>query len=215
MAASEREAMIVARAIRIVADEGFDLSVRDLAGRIGVPHSVLFRHFPTKAALSERIYDEVFVPRLSPAWPALLADEAEPLADRLLRFYRAYTAAIFDPTWVRIFLFAGLKGTSLNADYFAILKAQVLEPICAAVRRHVGRADPEGGPPTAEEMERTWGLHGRIFYLAIRRHVYRRPIPSALDALLGDAIAAFLDEAGRVRGAPASRSTGFSRASTK
>ncbi len=198
MTAGEREAMIVARAISVVAQEGFDLSVRDLAKRIGVPHSVLFRHFPTKAALSKRIYDEVFVSRLSPEWPLLLADETVSLADRLLRFYRAYTAAIFSPTWVRIFLFAGLKGTPLNTDYFAILNAQVLEPICAAVRRHVEQADADRRPPTAGEMERAWGLHGRIVYLAIRQHVYRRPVPASIDALLGDAVAAFLDEAGRV-----------------
>ena len=185
--------MIVRGAIDIVALDGFDLSVRDMAGRLGVSHSVLFRHFPTKAALLKRIYDEVFVSRLRPEWTALLADEALPLAERLVAFYRAYTTAIFNDQWVRIFLFAGLKGTTLNRDYFTLLETQVLTPIGLAVRRNAGAATPDG-PLSAAEMERAWGLHGRIFYLAIRRHVYRRPIGEPIDEILTDAVAAFLSD---------------------
>ena len=198
----EREATIVASAIRVVAVQGFDISVRNLAARIGVPHSILFRYFPTKAALWKRIYSDVFLSRLRAEWPILLTDESVPIAERLLAFYRAYAATVFEDAWVRIFLLAGLKGTSLNADYFDILKTWVLEPICAAVRRDIEPANTWDGPPTAAEMERAWGLHGRIFYLAIRRHVYRRTVPDSLDGVLHDAIAAFLAEARRV-GAPA------------
>ncbi len=180
-------------AIQIVAASGFDLSVRDMARHLGVSHSVLFRHFPTKAALLKRIYDEVFVSRLRPEWTALLADEALPLAERLVAFYRAYTAAIFDDQWVRIFLFAGLKGTALNRDYFTLLEMQVLRPICIAARRNAG-ARARKGSPSAEEMEKAWGLHGRIFYLAIRRYVYRRPAGEAIDVILAEAVAAFLSD---------------------
>ena len=189
--AGEREAMVVAGAIRCVAAEGFDLSVRELAERVGVPHSVLFRFFPSKEALLRRLYEEVFVSRLRPEWPALLADAGRPPADRLAAFYRAYTAAIFDETWVRLFLFAGLKGTSLNADYLRVLRVEVLAPVAAALQRGspAGRAT-EGSMERA--MERAWALHGRIFYLAIRRFVYRRPLHRPLDRVLGDAIAAAL-----------------------
>jgi len=40
-----------------------------------------------------------------------------------------------------------------------------------------------------------WGLHGRIFYLAIRKFIYATPIPSDLDAIVRDAIRTFLDGA--------------------
>jgi hypothetical protein len=38
-----------------------------------------------------------------------------------------------------------------------------------------------------------WGLHGRIFYMAIRRYVYGTPTPERLDDIVRDAIRAFLD----------------------
>jgi hypothetical protein len=38
-----------------------------------------------------------------------------------------------------------------------------------------------------------WGLHGRIFYLAIRRFVYMTPTPAHLDDIVRDAVTAFLD----------------------
>jgi hypothetical protein len=40
-----------------------------------------------------------------------------------------------------------------------------------------------------------WGLHGRIFYLAIRRFIYETPIPRDLDTIVRDAVTSFLDGA--------------------
>jgi hypothetical protein len=40
-----------------------------------------------------------------------------------------------------------------------------------------------------------WGLHGRIFYLAIRRFIYETPTPADLDAIVRDAVETFLDGA--------------------
>ncbi len=51
--------MIVAAAIRFFAEEGFEGQLRALASRIGIPHSVLFRHFPCKERLIERVYEDV------------------------------------------------------------------------------------------------------------------------------------------------------------
>ncbi len=68
MGASEREAMVVADAIRVVAAQGFDLSVPELGKQIGAPHSVLFPFFPSKDALLKRLYEEVFVARLHPKY---------------------------------------------------------------------------------------------------------------------------------------------------
>jgi hypothetical protein len=51
-------------------------------------------------------------------------------------------------------------------------------------------------PPLSErETELFWGLHGRIFYLAIRKFVYETPIPSDLDAIIRDAVQTFMDGA--------------------
>jgi hypothetical protein len=37
-----------------------------------------------------------------------------------------------------------------------------------------------------------WGLHGRIFYLAIRRFVYDTPIPERLDDVVKDSVKQFV-----------------------
>ena len=40
-----------------------------------------------------------------------------------------------------------------------------------------------------------WGLHGRIFYLAIRKFIYETPVPSDLEQTVRDAVQLFLDGA--------------------
>ncbi|SCB49757.1 hypothetical protein GA0061098_101418 [Bradyrhizobium shewense] len=39
------------------------------------------------------------------------------------------------------------------------------------------------------------GLHGHIFYLAIRKFIYETPIPPDLDAIVRDAVQTFMDGA--------------------
>ncbi|RYX96741.1 MAG: TetR/AcrR family transcriptional regulator, partial [Bradyrhizobiaceae bacterium] len=43
------------------------------------------------------------------------------------------------------------------------------------------------------EVEMFWGLHGRIFYMAIRRFVYETPTPEQLDDIVRDAVRVFLE----------------------
>ncbi|HEU0148348.1 MAG TPA: TetR/AcrR family transcriptional regulator, partial [Bradyrhizobium sp.] len=50
-------------------------------------------------------------------------------------------------------------------------------------------------PLSERETEMVWGLHGRIFYLAIRRFIYETPIPRDLDTIVRDAVTSFLDGA--------------------
>ncbi len=192
VAAALRERMIVAEAIQFFAEEGFDGQIRVLAERIGITHSVLFRHFPSKEALIERVYQDVYVRRMRPEWTALLRDRSQPLEARLFAFYRDYTDAIFHHDWIRIFMFAGLKGISINATYLALLRETVLCPICAELRAAAQDAASVDAPFSEEEIERAWGLHGRIFYLAIRKFVYGMPIPDNLDQTLKDVIAIFV-----------------------
>src|SRR4051794_15582071 len=50
MRAVERERLIVDEAIRFFAERGFDGEMRELAIRIGIAHSAIYRHFPSKEA---------------------------------------------------------------------------------------------------------------------------------------------------------------------
>src|SRR5688572_10622848 len=69
-----REREIAEGAIRYFSEVGFGGSMRDLAKRLGISHALLFRYFPTKEALVDRVYDEVFLGRWNDEWDALLGD---------------------------------------------------------------------------------------------------------------------------------------------
>src|SRR5216683_5328431 len=113
----DREREIIDGAIAFFAEVGFDGGLRDLAKRLGITHQNVFRYFPTKEALIERVYKEVYLNRWQPEWEAVLHDPTKPLEGRLIDFYGSYLPAIFRYDWVRIFVFAGLKGVDITQRY--------------------------------------------------------------------------------------------------
>lgn len=168
----EREQMIVAEAIRFFAEVGFGGQTRELARRLGITQPLIFRYFPTKDELIERVYQDVYLSRWNPWWEELLEDRSQPLNDRLKTFYKAYTKAIFTYEWVRIFVHSGLKGVNINKRYLALIKDRVLTRIMIELRAEQGLPSPEEIPVTELEIELAWGLHGGIFYIAIRKWIY-------------------------------------------
>src|SRR6185369_6895026 len=92
MAPEEREQQIVDKAIEHFATHGFSGSTRELAKRIGVTQPLLYRYFPSKEALIDRVYHEVY--RWDPAWERLIADRDIPLHERLSSLYKAYSHVI-------------------------------------------------------------------------------------------------------------------------
>ncbi len=181
-----RREMIVAEAVRYFAEVGFSGPTRDLARRAGVTQPLLYKYFATKADLTEAVFERVYLDRLDPAWPTLLADRSRPLRDRLLDFYRAYTRAIFTYEWMRIFMFAGLAGEELNQRYLNRVRDLLLRPVLEEMRE----ATPPGSqPPDIEDM---FSLHGSIVYLGIRRFIYQLPAPDDIDPIIERAVDRFL-----------------------
>ena len=185
----QRHRLILEEAVRFFAEVGFEGQTRVLAERLGVTQPLLYRYFPDKEALIARVFDEVYVKRWSPDWGVQVRDRSQPLAARLHAFYRAYYASISDPHWIRIFTFPGLKREQRNGDYFAMLRTEVLDPICAELHDEAGVAPPaEGGV-----LDYAWHLHGSIFNLAAQMHLHNLPIPRDLDRFIADRVTAFLD----------------------
>ena len=182
-------------AIAFFAEVGFAGGLRELAARLGISHQNLFRYFPTKEALIERVYREVYLSRWQPEWEALLNDKSDPLATRLTKFYNAYLPAIFRYDWVRIFMFAGLKGVDITQRYLEIIQTKVVEPLARELREVAGLESLADTPLSYEEMEIAWGLHGELFYLAIRRWVYGMPVPDDLSPLVEASVIRFLEGA--------------------
>lgn len=185
-----REEEIVKAAIAFFAEQGFDGSTRDLAGRIGITQPLLYRYFPSKEALLDRVYEEVFVHPWNPAWAEGLRDRALPLEARLTRFYQDYARILLTYDWIRLFMFAGLKGLDFNARYLAFLRTTAFDMVVKEIRHERGLpADP---PISQSEVELVWGLHAAIFYLGVRRFIYGMPFPPDLDADIALRVKAFL-----------------------
>ena len=76
MGTAERKRQILDRAIQFFAKHGIDGQLRNLTKELGVTHTLLYHYFPTKDALIQEVYKEVFESRWKPEWEDLLDDES-------------------------------------------------------------------------------------------------------------------------------------------
>ncbi len=195
LAPEDRERQIVDQAIAHFTRHGFAGSTRELAREIGVTQPLLYRYFPSKQALIERVYAEVF--QWNPAWDTGLADRSVPLQQRLHRFYADYARVILQERWIRIFLFAGLAREGINDTYLARLRRQVFLPLLAELRAACCVPEPASAAVLEAEIELVWSLHASIFYLGVRKWIYGLRLPRDLDAVVRRQVDTFL------HGAPA------------
>lgn len=192
---SERERLIVDEAIRFFAEVGFEGQTRALAQRLGVTQPLLYRYFPDKDSLIERVYQEVFEGGWDSQWEEALADRSRPLAERLLKLYRSYTLENFTYERVRLFMFAGLKDRAIASRYLAFLRDHLFIPLAREVRATAGLDATV--QPSEMEIEAAAGLHGAVGYVGLRRWVYQTAVEIDVNAAVAALIEAF------VAGAPA------------
>jgi AcrR family transcriptional regulator len=186
----DRRKEFVAKATEFFSDEGFGGGTRALARRLGVTQPLLYRYFPSKDDLIKEVYRTVYLEPLETGWEKLLADRSRPLRDRLLEFYTAYTDAIFTRKWLRIYLYAGLKGLDINRWYVGMVRDKILARIIRECRHQAGLAVQS--KPTAAEVELAWVLHGGIFYYGVRKYIYESPVLEDKEKVIGDALDVFL-----------------------
>lgn len=197
MAPDEREQEIVRGAVRFFAEFGFEGQTRELAKRLGVTQPLLYRYFPNKEALVERVYQEIFLRRWNPFWEEIVADRSKPLDERLQVFYRDYSRAIVTYEWVRLFMFSGLKGLDFNTRYLEMLRGRIFNLIVQELRQAHGGPTPAEHPPTAMETEAIWGLHASIFYLGVRKFIYNLPVDD-IQSVVEMEVRVFLSGVGTV-----------------
>ena len=78
MSPAEREESIVRERSASSRDVGFDGQTRELASRLGITQPLIFRYFPTKDDLIERIYQRLYVGRWNPEWRKMIGDRETP-----------------------------------------------------------------------------------------------------------------------------------------
>lgn len=167
---AERERQILDGAVRFFSEHGLDGQLRDLARELDITHTLLYHYFPTKQALIERVYADLFAARWESEWEVLLDDKSLDVETKLTRFYTQYAKRILERDWVRVFVFSGLSDRYITDRYFALLGEKLFPRLVRESRRYLGV--PNRSKPTPREMELLMGLHGSIFYMGMRRWVY-------------------------------------------
>lgn len=197
MGVAERERQILDGAIQFFAVHGFGGQLRDLAKSIGVTHALLYHYFPTKQALVDRVYLEVFEGRWRAAWDALLDDPDMPVEDKLTAFYWEYVTITLSKEFVRILVFSGLTDHTITDRFFALLRARLFPRLIRETRRFRGMTSR--AKPSEREMELLMGLHGGFFYITMRRWIYAQDVYSESahegydEHLVRDRIRAYLN----------------------
>ncbi len=190
LSTAEREQQILNGAIKFFSERGLDGQTRDLAKEIGITHPLLYHYFPTKQALIERVYQEVYLGRWKPQWEVWLDDQSTGLEAKLSQFYQDYAATILTPEWVRIFIFSGLSDGSIPSQYLGLLNEKLFPRILRETRRHLGLAATTN--TSERENELMWGLHGGIFYIGIRQWIYNQTGPVDINQIVRDRVRSFI-----------------------
>ena len=186
----ERRQEFVRKATEFFSEEGFDGGTRELARRLGVTQPLLYRYFPSKEELVKEVYRKVYLEPLDTGWEKLLTDRSRPIRERLIQFYETYTDVIFSRKWLRIYLFAGLKGLDINRWYVGVVRDKLLTRIIKACRFEAGL--PTQAKPTATEIEMAWVFHGGIFYYGVRRYIYEMVPLQEKEEMIANAIDGYL-----------------------
>lgn len=176
MGVAERERQILDGAIAFFAERGLDGQLRDLAKSIGVTHTLLYHYFPTKQALIDRVYVEVFEGRWRPEWEAMLDDGAIPVEDKFTDFYVDYVNHTLSSAFVRILVFSGLTDHTITDRFFALLRERLFPRLIRETRRF--RGVTSRAKPSERELELLLSLHGGFFYVAMRQWIYGQEVHS-------------------------------------
>lgn len=196
MSVAERERYIVEGAITFFSEHGLGAQMRELAAAIGVTHTLVYHYFPTKQALVDRVYDEVFAGRWKPEWEKLLDSRDLSVDEKLVRFYIDYVRTVLTRDFVRILVFSGLTDRSIPDRFFTMLSERLFPRLIRETRRY--RGSRKRGRPTAREFELMMGLHGGMFYGGLRRFVYEQGVhadrpPLDDETIIADRVRSYLE----------------------
>jgi AcrR family transcriptional regulator len=186
----ERSRDFVQKAVELFSEVGFEGGTRELAQRLGVTQPLLYRYFPSKDDLIHAVYQKIYIDRWDRGWDAILSDQEVPLRERLQSFYESYTDVVFAREWLRVYLFAGLRGVEINRRYIRRVDDLILKRIAAGLRHQFGL--PTDLPVSAEEIELFWILHGGIFYYGVRRYIYECEVFEDKSQMIANALETFL-----------------------
>lgn len=187
----DRVALIIKGASQLFAVEGFSISTRRLAGQLGVTQALLYRYFPSKAALIDGVFESLAsqVKRRRPT--EILTNRTATIEDRLTRFYTGYVADM-TRTSMRLFVRSSLDRARLPSRYSHVLTEMILKPIVGELRHEANVYGFAERPLMRGERELAMMLHGAVMFMGIRKHVYGMPMSADLGDLVALHVQTFL-----------------------
>ena len=96
---------------------------------------------------------------------------------------------------MRILIFSGLSDRSISDRFMEMLRTHLIPRLIRETRKHCNRRTR--AKPSNRELELLMGLHGGIFYIAMRRWVYGQAIydvtsPQAELEIITDRVVSYL-----------------------
>lgn len=190
---AERERLILNEAKLYFSERGLNGGTEELAQRLGVTQPLLFRYFPTKIAMIERIFKEIEASAFDPDWVGQLADESVPLEDRLVRFYCSYFSRVMTKENFRLFLYGGLAWSGQPTHrYYGQMRRSIYPTIARAIRASFPPQVRAKGRITDKELEMVLTLHAMIYHLGVRRWVFSIPLKGKIADVIRLKVAIFL-----------------------
>jgi AcrR family transcriptional regulator len=189
MAPEQRRALILQRAIEFFSEYGLTAQTRALADACGVAQRLLYRYFPSKAALLSEVYEEAIASPFKAVWRVQLKDRSRPWDERLISFYVSYFEGLLTRRWLRLFLYASLAEARMAPDYNQAILLDTLELIVAETA-----ADQDVDLPVDRALlhELAYVLHGAVSHFAIRRHIYGASQKVPVDQIIALQVRSFL-----------------------
>lgn len=191
---AEREQAILDAAMKFFSENGLAADTRGIAEKLGISQGLIFRYFPTKADLLERVFERILLPEWHPQWEMMLRDRTLPLRQRLIDFYSSFLEQTDSAEWLRIIMFASLSGSNITQRYYEDYFRSVLDVIAIELREEA-RSNSPGGPPTEHERETVFVLHGAVFYSLVRRYINRITPEPRSEKWVSHVVDVFLDGA--------------------
>ena len=192
--AAERKAVILHEASLFFAREGFSASTRDLADQLGVRQALLYKYFPSKEALLDAVFEDVFAVFWKMEWSAVLSDGSMSLEDRLTLFFVTHLGHE-DGIAMRLFMRAALDGWVLPTRRLELVKNKFVQPLIALLRRDAKLPGFEALPLMMGEYELAMVLHSSVIFYSIRTHIYGGDLCPEAAAVVRLYVSTFLNGA--------------------
>ena len=186
-----REQEILSGAIEYFAAFGFEGQIRGLAVQLGVSQGLIYRYFPSKEDLIDRVYQVVFLNRWNGEWDRILTDRGKPLQISLTALYKNYYATVDRNDVIRISLSSALRGEKIGISYLEFVRQGLIIPIAREIRAEFGLPSPGDRPISALEEQIVYSLHAKFLYSLTRKHVYGHDTGTDMDFLIQIYVDAF------------------------